>query len=231
MDSVEIEKGLLLTKYCAAYYAPYSLGVVSDMHIGYEAAAADDGALIPRTNRERIMETMKGFISDYNPSILVVNGDFKHMFRKNSPQEWWEVKEVLKELLRYVEHLVIVRGNHDNFLRAILPDDVDFVEYVRFGQLWMTHGHRKLSFPESYVKVLGHEHPTFLLRDEVGVGVRLKCYLYHRKRRILILPAVSSLSKGTHIHSRGFFSPSLQRIEPNEMEVYAIGEIGILHMS
>jgi len=230
MDFIEVEKGLVLTRHCAAYHAPESVGVVSDLHIGYEAAAAEDGALIPRTNRDQVMRNLTAFIEEYSPHTLVVNGDFKHMFGRNSPQEWREVKEVLSSIVSAVDRLVIVRGNHDNFLAAILPDEVQIVGHIQIGRLWITHGHRRSSLPEEGIKLLGHEHPTILLKDDVGAAIRLKCYLYHRRRRILVLPALSGLSKGSHIHARGFFSPALRDADPAEMEVYAISDIGMLHL-
>jgi metallophosphoesterase superfamily enzyme len=80
------------------------------------------------------------------------------------------------------------------------------------------------------VLVLGHEHPSVLLRDKIGATVRLPCFLYHTVERILILPAFSRITGGSNVMSRGFLSRALRDIEPGEFQAYAVSEIGLMEL-
>src|SRR4030067_577513 len=88
---------------------------ISDLHLGFEAALAEQGVSIPRFQRREVLGRLARLLDAYEPEKLIIAGDFKHEFSKNLPDEWVEIKQVLRFLQQRTEPIV-VRGHHDNYL-------------------------------------------------------------------------------------------------------------------
>lgn len=75
--------------------------------------------------------------------------------------------------------------------------------------------------------VVGHEHPSLVLRDEVGGRVQLPCFLVGDE--VLALPAFSPLSPGTDVTSSvtgegEHFTPVFERVDTARLRVWGVGE-------
>ncbi len=214
-----------LTRYLMLYIEEYETAVMADFHLGFEDVMAQQGLFLPKLQYPQIMDTLEKVIEKYAPTRLVVNGDLKHEFSKNMPQEWREIEEMV-DFISDRTQLVVIRGNHDNFLGSILKRrGIPFLNSFSIGKFLMVHGHRKVEIPEGKVLIMGHEHPSITVRDEVMASTKLPCFLISDS--IIVLPAVSIYALGTDVSKSDFISPIL-RERRERFRVYAVGEDSII---
>src|SRR5206468_601228 len=119
VDRIEVAKGVEATRDFALFLRNERAFVISDLHLGFEGALAEQGVSIPRFQRRVILERLGKMLDRSKAEQVVIAGDFKHEFSKNLVDEWVEVKQVLRFLKDRVKP-VLVRGNHDNYLSPIL---------------------------------------------------------------------------------------------------------------
>jgi len=225
MDSLRLAGNVEILKEKALLLRDEGLAVIADLHLGYEGALQLEGISIPRRQKAVMLESLSRIIDDHAPETTVVNGDFKHNFSRNLDEEWLEVKEVLR-FLKDRTRLVVVRGNHDNYLATILHDmDIELRKSYRAGGYTFAHGHWDVKTKGAVV--IGHEHPALKLRDEVGAVVSLPAFVVGRD--VIVLPAFSPLALGTDVSSHPYLSPVLNAREINDARVLAADdEEGIL---
>ncbi|ADC65531.1 phosphoesterase [Ferroglobus placidus DSM 10642] len=208
-----------------------NVAIIADLHLGIENAMVEKGVSIPELQFEEVMGRTLTIIERYGVKKLVIAGDLKHEFGRNLPLEWKDVSEFLEELSDKVD-LEVVRGNHDNFLPAILAKyGLELKEEVRIKGWKVVHGHKEV---EGDRIIMGHEHPAVKIRYG-GAVYSYPCFLHARNdREILVLPAQSSLSSGTDVLTADkFLSPMLSfdmkiDVYAVEDEVYYLGELGRL---
>ncbi len=219
----------LLTNDHCAIHTPSQTAIVADLHLGYEGAASQDGAYFPRVQKRAILQRFDRILKEYSPQTILINGDFKCTFDRNLDQEWSEIREVVEYLRKKVE-VRLVRGNHDNFLANIIPPEWELPLVQRIPGLLATHGHKPHRTGGRTTVVLGHEHPSVMVRDEVGAAMKLQCYLYHPEKNVLVLPPLSTLATGYDVARDGFLSPILKPVPLAQFHVYALSEIGLMHL-
>ena len=218
MDEIYLE-GITLTKYGMVYLEEYELGVMADFHIGYEDVMAHKGIYFPKIQKRYILETLDKIYEKYDPKTLLINGDFKHEFSRNMPQEWDEIEEVLDYITERGE-VIIIRGNHDNFLKSILKRrGIELRDGYEIGNYFFVHGHKDVKLKK--ITIIGHEHPSVMLRDELSASVKMPCFLYSQD--LTVLPATSIYASGTDITKNDFISPILQN-NKRDFEIFAIDE-------
>jgi len=222
-------KGLELTSLHAALLDDEVL-VVSDLHLGLEGVLQTQGVAVPRYQKSLMVPRLEALLKRYNPARLVVNGDFKHNFSRNLGQEWAEAKQVLG-LLRDQAHVTLVKGNHDNYLETMAQGlGIPVQVRVELDHFVLQHGHERFD-AGGKVAVVGHEHPSLHLRDEVGARVRLPCFL--TSDEVLALPAFSPLSAGTDVTSSvtgsgEHFTPLFEDVDTAALRVWGVGEDELL---
>ncbi|MFW5928361.1 MAG: metallophosphoesterase [Thermoplasmatota archaeon] len=228
MDKIKIYDGVYITSDLCVWYEPKDVVILADLHLGLEASLKDEGFSLPRFQKDEIMDRLSTIFDKYGPETLIVNGDFKHEFGKNRREEFYEVIDVI-DFIRDQCELVIIRGNHDNFLKTITEKRgvVFYEKSIVLDMITLTHGHKE--FPEYEFLVMGHEHPSIKIRDEMGAFVKIPCFLFHRSMNILILPAFSPLSEGRDmVSARSFISDNLKDIDVGDFHVYAVSESGLM---
>src|SRR2546427_2706837 len=157
--------GLGAPRHFALWLKEEGAVAISDLHLGFEAALAEQGVSIPRFQRREILERLARLLDAYEPEKLIIAGDFKHEFSKNLSDEWVEIKQVLRFLQQRTEP-IIVRGNHDNFLATILGDlRMTLHDRYDLGGGPVVHGHE--AGPALRRIALGHEHPAVKLPDSL----------------------------------------------------------------
>lgn len=228
MDSVEIEPGVRVTnERCLLLEKEHTL-VIGDLHLGYEKALEDDGIYIPRMNTDSIRDSLNRIISKYEPETIVLLGDIKHDFKRAKFEGKEEVRSVLRLIMEAAE-VVVVKGNHDNYIQNIVADlGLMAVDYVDIGGYRLEHGHE-----DSGVRpvIIGHEHPSVKIPGALSGGMKVQCFLYARKDGVIVIPPFSFLSTGTDMsgaYRENFMSEACRKADIASAELYGISEMGIM---
>ena len=228
MESVEILPGVKVTNDRCLLLDDGPTIVLGDLHLGYERALEEEGMYIPRFNTYSIREALNRIICRYEPKRIVLLGDIKHDFKRTRYEGREEVRKVI-ELLENAADVIVVKGNHDNFLQNILYDtDLMAVNYVDMCGFRMEHGHTDSG---KRPVIIGHEHPSVRIAGSVSGGVKLQCFLHLKEDGIIVIPPFSPLSSGSDLTLAGpetFMSPACKAANVGDADVYALSELGIL---
>jgi hypothetical protein len=220
VDRIELAKGLEATRDFALFLRDERALVISDLHLGFEGALAEQGVSIPRFQRKVILERLAAMLDRVKAEKVVIAGDFKHEFSKNLMDEWVEVKQVLRFLKDRVTP-VLVRGNHDNYLATILGDlGLALHPRADVGGYTIVHGHEDVS--TLHPIIMGHEHPAVKLKDDLGATVSVPAFL--AADRLIVLPAFSPLALGVDVSSHPYLSPILNRTPIDDARVIGVDE-------
>ncbi len=189
--------------------------IIADLHLGLENVLQERGIALPRMQLKEIKNQVKDIVEKYNVNKIVIAGDLKHEFSRNLPYEWEDVREFVESVDVELE---VVRGNHDNYLAAILADyGIELRESTRVGEYVVVHGHKEF---EADKIIMGHEHPAVKIRVR-GAMYTFPCFLVADESKI-VLPAFSPLVGGSDVLQENFLSPILQKAK--KIEVYAVEE-------
>ena len=220
MEEIEVENSIFFTRYGAAYLEDISAVVVSDIHLGYEDVLAMNGIFIPRVQSQMIYDTVDLIIKRYKPDKFIIDGDLKHEFSRNTPQEWDDVYELLERIGKKSEPIV-VKGNHDNYVANIASKlNLRTYDIYKEGRYTFHHGHKAFRWDE--FAIIGNEHPAVGLRDSVDSVLKLHGFLYFKKERLIVLPAMSIYAGGSDILKNDISSPVLKKVELNDGRVYGL---------
>lgn len=222
MNDIEIEKGIFLTAEGIAVFTDPGIAAAADLHIGFEEAFGEE---LARMQTKLILNKFQRVLARFRIKKIVLNGDVKYSFGKKSRQEWIEIRYFISELSKYAK-LVIIKGNHDFYLQSIVRDfNLRVMNEYQSSGIIFTHGDSEVEKEKrkSKLLVVGNEHPSIKLRDEIGASKKYPCFLYAKKEKVLVLPAVNPWASGTDIlgiDEKHFFSPVLRKIKLNEMRVF-----------
>jgi putative SbcD/Mre11-related phosphoesterase len=184
---------------------------VADLHLGYEIAMAREGFYLPRVFGE-VVRRLKLLLERERPKTLVIDGDLKHSF----VPEWREKRELqafVEEVAPLVDELILVRGNHDVGTLWLRELGVEVVDELELAGWKLVHGH-KLVEGERFI--IGHEHPSIRLRDEVGALLKVPVFLMGEE--LIVLPAFSPWAYGNDV-LREIVSPFLRVHEISDARV------------
>lgn len=227
----------LVENHRAIFIKNLNLIAISDLQLGEELYLAEErGIFLPQRQLTEMKEELKEISKKTRAKRLLINGDIKHEFGEASRQEWREVFEFINLAKKLFKEIILVRGNHDNYLLNIISKlnlKLNFPSYFEKGFMF-THGHLKIKIDEN-VKylIIGHEQPAIILREKF-VKIKIPCLLYgnyNKNVKLIVLPAFSTLSSGTEINlvdKSNFLTPYLKEVDLSEFEVYAIDKEKIL---
>jgi putative SbcD/Mre11-related phosphoesterase len=230
MDSVEVLPGVWISNGLCVYMKDQGLVAIADLHIGYEAALEEEGVHLPRIQTATMEDALIRIVEKYDPEKVLIVGDLKHEFSRNLGQEWSDVRSVLSLLCERAK-VLLVRGNHDNYLKNIASKmDIGIVDRRRVGGITFVHGHSECA---ARPLVMAHEHPSLRIVDRIGAAIRLPCFIHFKKEDILVMPAFSPLAVGTdvtRVEPSDFLSPILRNCDISDANVYGCSEIGLLNL-
>lgn len=223
----------ILEEHLGLFIKDESALVIADLHIGYEAALEKQGIQIPRSQYPKIKEEVKKMIESCEPELLIINGDVKHEFGEATKQEWREVLDFLNFLLSKNIRIIVVRGNHDNFLIPILRKrNIELKDpWFILGNYLFVHGHKEIhpKILDAGVStvIMAHEHPAIVLRDELGVKRKFKCFLKGKLygKDLVVLPALSPLMEGSEINvldEKSLLSPLLRTCDLRTFDSFVV---------
>ena len=219
-----VERGVYLSDLGCIYLRDISAVVVSDLHLGFEEEMNLHGLFLPKMQLKHVEEKIDKMMERYSPETIIINGDFKQEFSRNLSQEWDDILYFI-EKYSSLANLKFIRGNHDNYLITILErKGIDLYEYYESDRYYIYHGDRDLGLKK--ITMLGHEHPSLVLRDSIGGIVRMNCFAYSESEHVAITPSLSFYSTGTDVSqsliSEEHFTPVLKKVDPGKFRIYGL---------
>lgn len=202
----------------ALYHPGLDLLVVADIHLGLEGSMTADGNYVPKFQLDDLVEDIEEAQELTGASRILVNGDLKNEFSTSRYTERNEIKEFLDFLDEEFDEMIVIRGNHDTFVESTLNSYDLALErfHVEEGVLF-THGHLlldELDIKEDFeTVVIGHEHPSLALEDEVGVKEKIDCFLYGELENgvnLVVMPALAKVSRGNDVN----YTPQQELLSP-----------------
>ncbi len=159
-----------LVDHPAAFITDKKILVISDLHIGLEHYLYEHGIVIP-SQAEKFQKAIEGLIDLTKAKILVITGDIKYKVPGTSMRELREVPKFLGNLSEKIK-IVITKGNHDDFLETIVPENVKVYSSRGFklGSYGFFHGHAwpsKKLMQCDYL-FMGHMQPAVEFKDKLG---------------------------------------------------------------
>jgi putative SbcD/Mre11-related phosphoesterase len=205
--------------------------VLSDLHLGFEEAASRGlsytlrgvsgyaAIFLPRIQLRRALSMLSLVLDELRVSRVVINGDLKHAFDRLLRQEREETIELVKFLREQgVGEILVVRGNHDNFIKPLLRRlDVEFVSgyslVASSKRILFVHGHEDVDLSEYDIVVIGHEHPALRCFDIY----KLPCFLripLGEGRYLVVMPATGPYHPGITVtpNPQDYLSPIIRRM-------------------
>jgi len=208
--------------------------VLGDLHIGQEENLNKQGIMMPRTNFAKLKEEiMKIFSKTGEINKIILLGDVKHEFSIASNQEWREVVEFIEILEKKCKKIIIIKGNHDNFLKSIAAwKKIELVDSILIGKVLFCHGDKIILTKETekakYI-IIGHEHAAVTLKDE-HKSEKFKCFAKtffgkgKKKKQIIVTPSLNFLTIGTDLVKEKPISPYLQGMKDFECWIVEEGQ-------
>jgi hypothetical protein len=176
--------------------------VVSDLHLGFEGIMADRGIFLPKVQYKIMMRQLEQ-LSTKKVSTLLIDGDIKHEFSETSYHEFKEVRDLIIWAKEEFERVVLIKGNHDNHIaRVTMRYGIELYDEFVLGKFKFVHGHKPFSLLKDGVTIMGHEHPSIALFDDIGVKEKVKAFLYGliEGEGLIVMPAMSYFAYGTDVN-------------------------------
>ncbi|KPU63570.1 metallophosphoesterase [Thermococcus sp. EP1] len=202
--------------------------IIADLHLGYEESLAQEGIYLPKAFNQ-MLTLLKGLVLRERPKRLIINGDLKHSFVPFR-REKIEVEAFFSEILPLVREIIVIRGNHDVGIFWIKSLGIEVLDEIEISEWKVVHGHKLV---EGDRFIIGHEHPSIRLRDEVGALIKVPIFL--KGEDLVVLPAFSPWAYGNDI-LREIVSPFLRDLNsalfevlvPLETELLSFGKLSEL---
>ncbi len=170
--------------------------VVADLHLGLERAFSARGVNLP-SQTNRMLSRIESLVSDHKPTKLMILGDVKHGISKIAGWEWSEIPFFFEKLLKLVEEVEVVPGNHDGGLVSLLPRQVvlhgseGVCVHVAGRKVGLVHGHAWPA-PDLFscsTVLMGHHHFSVEMMDNFGLRVAQQIWLVVRWNKDLLASA------------------------------------------
>jgi len=154
--------------------------IIADLHIGWEVALAQEGIHVPSQTPKMLNKLLK-LIDMCKPSSLLFLGDVKHTIAKVELEEWQDIPDFFETLIKKVNEVKVILGNHDGNLEPLLPEKVKILPStgLAVGDLGFFHGNAWPA-PELLAcrsLVMGHVHPTVAFRDPLGFRITAQVWV------------------------------------------------------
>lgn len=224
MKEIQLSGNVFISDLYCIYLRDINAAVISDLHLGFEEEMNLRGLFLPKLQRDHVEKIVDQILERYDPAKIIINGDFKHEFARNLPQEWEDVTHFIDRYRKIVD-LIFVRGNHDNYLQTMLSRrGIELKDVFETDSYYIYHGDRDRGLRK--LTILGHEHPALILRDSVGGTFKIPAFVFNETDGILITPSMSFFSSGTDVSqsllSDEHFTPVLRKAHAGNFRVYGL---------
>ncbi len=229
----------------ALYIKPLDVLCIADLHLGYEGIMAEYyGVFLPKVQFHEEMENLKKLLNSFKklPEKIILNGDIKHEFSETSYHEFREVSEILRFLESNFKEIILVKGNHDNFIARVTKkfEKVNLVDFYEEKDFVFFHGHKLIKNGNELkdkTVIMAHEHPSIVFYSSAGRKEKVPCFLHGKVNafELCVMPAFSTLAQGSEINllpKEELLSPLLKKINIDEMKVILVSkELGIKNLA
>jgi len=213
---------------------------VADLHLGIEVQLRRSGFNIP-SQGPKMLSSLEALSTRGDRLILL--GDVKHRIPAVSYREDKEIPPFMRRLGEIYKEIVVVAGNHDGGIAAVLPEGVKKISGagIMMEGTGFVHGHVWPSKTAMSGKqlVMGHIHPSVLLVDSIGSKTNEKCWIRSRLVRdrvleryehcpdeVVVVPAFNPLLTGTPINGRkgAYLGPVFRNrlVDESSMSAYLL---------
>jgi putative SbcD/Mre11-related phosphoesterase len=223
----------------ALYLKKNQMLVVADLHIGIENELREFGVHATsqiQTMKKRIFNVCeKNQISD-----IMMLGDVKHTIPSTPFNEKKELYNFLDELYTY-GNLHIIPGNHDGGIKNLIPTHVKVHSSagITIDDIGFIHGHRwpNEDIMDASFLLMGHTHPTVMLKDRLGFKTYEPCWLKCPTKKtilqerypaaknnlsVVIFPAFNQLCGGLAVNEEGIIGPMSSLLDIEQSEVFLL---------
>ena len=227
MDCIEILPGVKASNERCLILDDGRTVVIGDLHLGYERALEGEGIYLPRINTGSIRDSLNTILYRYEPERVVLLGDIKHDFTKVPYESRLEVTKVIRQISA-VADVVVIKGNHDNFLQNILSElDIDVLDHTDIAGFRLEHGHSDSGVGPV---IIGHEHPSVRISDAMSGSIKLQCFLHSEQDGIIVIPPFSPFSSGSDLSGEQFMSDACRNADMDNAHVYGVSDIGMMRL-
>ncbi len=215
MNQKNYKKGLKFVSFFERALKIKDFLIIADLHLSINELLIEKGSFIPRFIEKEILKELKELKNKTHTRVLVINGDIKHDFGKKK-EEFYSLDRFLIEIKKMFDKIVIVQGNHDNYIKNIaIKENIKVVKKIKIGEkIIITHGdiYFKEFEEKNKIFIIGNEHPFLKIPQ---YNLEIPVFLFHPK--LIILPAFNRFLKGNNVLNKDFLSPYLKKI--NEMDI------------
>lgn len=212
--------------------------IITDLHIGIEEELKEHG-IHSGSQTEKILSDITKICKKYKPKDIFLLGDIKHNIPTSTIQERKDVKRFLEKIIKFGQ-IHIVPGNHDGNIDKIVPKNINIhpSDGITLNDIGLIHGHRwpKKEVIESKIIIMGHTHPTIMLKDRMNYKNYETCWVKTKllkskiKERfsienspeLLIIPAFNPLCGGIAINKDGIVGPFAKIIDIKNSQIYLL---------
>lgn len=205
--------------------------VVGDLHIGYEEEMNLGGIDLGERRFKKMLEEFKEIFEKVGKRVekVVLLGDLKHDFSKLGVEEKEKIISFFDFLEKNFEkaEIVVIRGNHDNYLLSLTSKKRIMVEknYFFRGDLFIHGDYETREMWQSNVKriFMGHLHPSIRLNDGIKKEV-FKCFLEGevKGKKVVVLPSFAEIGEGIDV--REIAEEKVLGINWGNFKVLVVGE-------
>jgi len=235
-----------IKNYPALFIEEIKTLVIADLHIGISYELYKSGINIPSQVKE-MKKTIEKLIKKTKAKRLIILGDIKHDVPGISVQELREIPEFLKALSKKIK-VEICLGNHDTYLKEILPENIRLhgTKGFKIKNFGFNHGH---AWPSKELitcnnLIISHTHPTIHFEDDFGYRIVEPIWIKSKidqekikqrykvkktgKLEVIIIPAFNRLLGGTPVNvkttSDELLGPLLKNdfIDMSDAELYLL---------
>ncbi|NHJ86530.1 MAG: hypothetical protein FK734_13780 [Asgard group archaeon] len=216
--------------------------IIADLHIGFVYGQNKKGIIVPTKMLPE--EELLDLVLQYKPRRVIVLGDFKDEIYGTANPLPGRIWEFFKRIKKYTR-LTIIKGNHDGKLEEVMQEGIEIVpttglklEERKTGKsigLWHGHANPALDVIDADITIMGHAHPAYKFRDELGVKITEKVWVKakwlstsNRNERVhIILPAFNQFIEGYSVDENIFKATVLMRegIDFDNAEVFTLDGI------
>jgi hypothetical protein len=222
----------------ALYIKKHKMLVVADLHIGIESELWELGLHTP-SQTPSMTQRLIFLFEKYAPKDIILLGDIKHNIPSSTVKERKDIKRFFSDILAF-STIHIIPGNHDGNITGFLSSDMHLhgSDGFIYKDIGFVHGHRwpNEQIMQSENIIMGHIHPTIMLKDRLGYKtfescwIRGKCkksklkekYAKANNPNVIIMPAFNPFCGGIAVNKEPLIGPFGKLIDIDESEIYLL---------